>query len=55
MHSFMVTMAITGHPGSAAFLYALTVLLSAVVELAHSAAAQIIFTSWRSDKRKHRK
>jgi hypothetical protein len=49
----MVTLVVTGHPGSAAVLYALTALLSAVVELAHSPTAQIICTRWKFGK--HRK
>jgi hypothetical protein len=50
MHSFMATLAVTGHPGPAAVLYGLTILLSAVVELSHSPAAEIICKKWRFGK-----
>ena len=41
-HSFMITLVITGHPNSAVALYALTVLLSAAIELSHSPTTAIL-------------
>lgn len=40
--SFMVTLVISGHPSPAIALYALTILLSALVELSHSPTAAIL-------------